>query len=109
MPLVSVSAEINQCVRPAWRYYLLFWPPRRSARVLGVLARGVLGLLTRTLFPHRRRLPSHIVLRKLPARWTCDMNVWDADRAVCAVDAEARPDGSAFRARGGGIIFDGGG
>ena len=30
------------------RYYLLFWPPRRSARVLGVLARGVLGLLTRT-------------------------------------------------------------
>ena len=42
------SAEINQCVRPALRYYLLFWPPRRSARVLGVLARGVLGLLTRT-------------------------------------------------------------
>ncbi len=39
------SAEINQCVRPVWRYYLLFWPPRRSARVLGVL---VLGLLTRT-------------------------------------------------------------
>ena len=36
------------------------------------------------------------------------MNVWDADRAACAVDAEARPDGSAFRARGGGIIFDGG-
>ena len=30
------SAEINQCVRPAWRYYLLLWPPRRSARVLGV-------------------------------------------------------------------------
>jgi len=30
------SAEINQCVRPALRYYLLFWPPRRSARVLGV-------------------------------------------------------------------------
>ena len=45
---VPASAEINQCVRPAWRYYLLFWPPRRSARVLGVLARGVLGLLTRT-------------------------------------------------------------
>ena len=45
---VAASAEINQCVRPAWRYYLLFWPPRRSARVLGVLARGVLGLLTRT-------------------------------------------------------------
>ena len=45
---VKGSAEINQCVRPAWRYYLLFWPPRRSARVLGVLARGVLGLLTRT-------------------------------------------------------------
>ena len=44
----QISAEINQCVRPAWRYYLLFWPPRRSARVLGVLARGVLGLLTRT-------------------------------------------------------------
>ena len=43
--LVAASAEINQCVRPAWRYYLLFWPPRRSARVLGVLARGVLGLL----------------------------------------------------------------
>jgi len=42
------SAEINQCVRPAWRYYLLFWPPRRSARVLGVFARGVLGLLART-------------------------------------------------------------
>ena len=35
----SASAEI----RPVWRYYLLFWPPRRSARVLGVLARGVLG------------------------------------------------------------------
>ena len=35
----------NQCARPAWRYYLLFWPPRRSARVLGVLA---LGLFTRT-------------------------------------------------------------
>ena len=46
--IVRLSAEINQCVRPAWRYYLLFWPPRRSARVLGVLARGVLGLLTRT-------------------------------------------------------------
>jgi hypothetical protein len=45
---VKGSAEINQCVRPAWRYYLLFWPPRRSARVLGVLARGILGLLTRT-------------------------------------------------------------
>jgi hypothetical protein len=44
----QISAEINQCVRPAWRYYLLFWPPRRSARVLGVFARGVLGLLTRT-------------------------------------------------------------
>ena len=41
----------RQCgnhVRPVWRYYLLFWPPRRSTRVLGVLARGVLGLLTRT-------------------------------------------------------------
>ena len=36
--IVRLSAEINQCVRPAWRYYLLFWPPRRSARVLGVLA-----------------------------------------------------------------------
>ena len=35
----AASAEINQCVRPASRYYLLFWPPRRSARVLGVLAR----------------------------------------------------------------------
>ena len=46
--VVLCSAEINQCVRPAWRYYLLFWPPRRSARVLGALARGVLGLLTRT-------------------------------------------------------------
>ena len=31
---VPASAEINQCVRPAWRYYLLFWLPRRSARVL---------------------------------------------------------------------------
>ena len=31
---VACSAEINRCVRPAWRYYLLFWPPRRSARVL---------------------------------------------------------------------------
>ena len=30
---VACSAEINQCVRPARRYYLLFWPPRRSARV----------------------------------------------------------------------------
>ena len=46
MPCVKNSAEINLCVRPAWRYYLLFWPPRRSARVLGVLARGVLGLFT---------------------------------------------------------------
>ena len=46
--MVGVSAEINQCVRPAWRYYLLFWQPRRSTRVLGVLARGVLGLFTRT-------------------------------------------------------------
>ena len=45
---IFYSAEINQCVRPAWRYYLLLWPPRRSARVLGVLARGVSGLLTRT-------------------------------------------------------------
>ncbi len=45
---VTCCVEINQCVRPAWRYYLLFWPPRRSARVLGVLARGVLGFLTRT-------------------------------------------------------------
>ena len=49
------SAEINQCVRPAWRYYLLLWPPRRSERVLGVLARGVLGLLTRT-FDFRQAL-----------------------------------------------------
>ena len=65
----TASAEINQCVRPAWRYYLLFWPPRRSVRVLGVLARGVLGLLARTfdfrtgdglprgLPVHRGRLP----------------------------------------------------
>ena len=45
---VGCSAEINQCVRPAWRYYLLFWQPRCSTRVLGVLARGVVGLLTRT-------------------------------------------------------------
>ena len=44
----KTSAEINQCVRPAWRYYLLFWQPRCSTRVLGVLARGVLGLLART-------------------------------------------------------------
>ena len=47
-PECAPRAEINQCVRPAWRYYLLFWPPRLSARVLGVLARGILGLLTRT-------------------------------------------------------------
>ena len=46
--IAGISAEINQCVRPAWRYYLLFWQPRRSTRVLGVLARGVLGLFTRT-------------------------------------------------------------
>ena len=46
---------------------------------------------------------------ELPARWTCDMNVWDAYRAACDASAEPRPDGSAFRARGGGIIFDGGG
>ena len=39
----AASAEINQCVRPASRYYLLFWPPRRSAIVLGVLARGLLA------------------------------------------------------------------
>jgi len=38
----------SKCVRPARRYYLLFWPPRRSASVLGALARGVLGLFTRT-------------------------------------------------------------
>ena len=44
----KTNAEINQCVRPAWRYYLLIWPPRRSVRVLGVLARGALGLLTQT-------------------------------------------------------------
>ena len=48
IPVATASAEINQCVRPAWRYYLLFWQPRRSTRVLGVLARGVLGLFTRT-------------------------------------------------------------
>ena len=42
---VAFSAEINQCVRPAWRYYLLFWQPRCSTRVLGVLARGVLRLI----------------------------------------------------------------
>ena len=35
--LADDSAEITQCIRPAWRYYLLFWPPRRNARVLGVL------------------------------------------------------------------------
>ena len=34
--------------KSTWRYYLLFWQPRCSTRVLGVLARGVLGLLTRT-------------------------------------------------------------
>ena len=38
----------RKSVRPAWMYYLLFRPPRRSARVLAVLTRGVLGLLTRT-------------------------------------------------------------
>ena len=36
------SAEINQCVRP------IFWQPRCSTRVLGVLAQGVFGLFTRT-------------------------------------------------------------
>ena len=41
------GAEINQCASPAWKYYLLFWPPRCRARVLGVLARRVLGLFTR--------------------------------------------------------------
>ena len=46
--LAIISAEINHCVRPAWRYYLLFWQPRCSTKVLGVLARGVLGLFTRT-------------------------------------------------------------
>ena len=46
--IAGISAEINQCVRPTWRYYLLFWQLRRSTRVLGVLARGVLGLFTRT-------------------------------------------------------------
>ena len=46
--LILVFPVRNQCVRPTWRYYLLFWLPRRSARVLGVLARGILGLLTRT-------------------------------------------------------------
>ena len=40
------SAEINQCVRP------IFWQPRCSTRVLGVLARGVLGLFTRTFDFH---------------------------------------------------------
>ena len=44
----NVMDGLNQCVRPAWRYYLLFWQPRCSTRVLGVLARGVLGLFTRT-------------------------------------------------------------
>ena len=46
--IAGISAEINQCVRPTWRYYLLFWQLRRSTRVLGVLARGVSGLFTRT-------------------------------------------------------------
>lgn len=55
-----------------------------------------------------RRLPSHIVLRNLPARWTCDMNVWDGDRAACDAAADDRPQGSAFRAQSGSIIFDGG-
>ena len=27
----SFSAEINQCASPAWKYYLLFWPPRCRA------------------------------------------------------------------------------
>ena len=54
---VLLSASINQCVRPAWRYYLLFWPPRRSARVLGVLARGILGLLARTSISAQVLLP----------------------------------------------------
>ena len=40
-----------------------------------------------------RRLPSHIVLRKLPARWTCDMNVWDADRASCDASPSRGPTG----------------
>ena len=40
--------ERKATMRQAWRYYLLFWQPRRSTRVLGVLARGVLGLFTRT-------------------------------------------------------------
>ena len=50
----STSAEINQRVRPVWRYYLLFWPPRRSARVLGVLARGVQAYSPERLISHRR-------------------------------------------------------
>ena len=59
----STSAEINQRVRPVWRYYLLFWPPRRSARVLGVLAGGVLGLLTRTFRTGERHALSALVDR----------------------------------------------
>ena len=39
---VAASAEINQCVRSAWRYYLLLWPPRRSERVLGVYSPEIL-------------------------------------------------------------------
>ena len=54
----STSAEI----RPVWRYYLLFWPPRRRARVLGVLARGV--LVTRTFRTGERNVLSALVDRQ---------------------------------------------
>ena len=60
--------KINQCVWPAWRYHLLFWPPRRSARVLGVLARGLLGLLTQIFYFRTGNSPTAVAGRARTAR-----------------------------------------
>jgi hypothetical protein len=72
------SAEINQCVRP----------PQRSARVLGVFARGVSGLLTRT-FDFRTGPLGHVIGARRPQFGRGRVN-----RTGRVARAEPRPDGA---------------
>ena len=59
----------NQSVRLAGlEVSFIFWPPRRSARVLGVLARGLLGLLTQIFYFRTGNSPSAFAGRGKTAR-----------------------------------------
>ena len=62
-----VRKSISASGRPGGIIYL-FWPPRRSARVLGVLARGLLGLLTQIFYFRTGNSPTAVAGRARTAR-----------------------------------------